>query len=96
MERVEVPVANDVVNLSPMPWSAPPPLGTETDGTDGSGEVLAVGTLELLPGEAEEVVEVVAVVAVVEVVEVRVVWRVVAAVGGWERVEPGDAALFPR
>lgn len=67
MEMVEVPVANDVVNLSPMPWIAPPPLGTETDATDGSGEVLAVDTLELLPGpgEAEEVVE---------VVEVWVVW----------------------
>jgi hypothetical protein len=85
MERVEVPVANDVVNLSPMPRSAPPPLGTETDGTDGSGEVLAVETLELLP-----------VVEVVAAVEVWLVWRVVGAVGGWERVEPEDAALFPR
>lgn len=65
MEMVEVPVANDVVNLSPMPWSAPPPLGTETDGTDGSGEVLVVDTLELFPGVAE---------GVVEVVEVCVVW----------------------
>ena len=68
IESEEVPVSKEVVNLSPMPWIAPPPFGTETDGIDGSGEDVEPSLDDLLSVELCDVVVAVAVAVVAVVV----------------------------
>jgi hypothetical protein len=43
--RDAVPVTDDILSFSPMPWMPPPPLGTDTDGIEGNEGVGVVGSV---------------------------------------------------